>query len=179
MAERCLSCKSKKVVIYDELIGENGEVNEDCNRFDLVAKLEAMTPDERFAFWQNELSKCIRCNACRNVCPACTCENVCLTTTIRVLRKRQRLTVLRKICSILSAHSMLPADAQTAANAHACAHSIFHFTCSTANSSRMQTSFTVNIRQARIWKQSRLLLTLHMTIASQALFMKEEVPNNV
>lgn len=73
MAERCLSCKSKKVVIYDELIGENGEVL-DSNRFDEVEKLEAMTPDERFAFWQNELSKCIRCNACRNVCPACTCE---------------------------------------------------------------------------------------------------------
>ena len=65
MAERCLSCKSKKVVIYDELIGENGEVNEDCNRFDLVAKLEAMTPDERFAFWQNELSKCMqKCLPC-------------------------------------------------------------------------------------------------------------------
>lgn len=73
MAERCLSCKSKKVVIYDELIGENGEVL-DSNRFDEVEKLEAMTPDERFVFWQNELSKCIRCNACRNVCPACTCE---------------------------------------------------------------------------------------------------------
>lgn len=73
MAERCLSCKSKKVVIYDELIGENGEVL-DSNRFDEVEKLEAMTPDERFAFWQNKLSKCIRCNACRNVCPACTCE---------------------------------------------------------------------------------------------------------
>lgn len=74
MAERCLSCKSKKVVIYDELIGENGEVL-DSNRFDEVEKLEAMTSEERFAFWQNELSKCIRCNACRNVCPACTCEN--------------------------------------------------------------------------------------------------------
>lgn len=74
MAERCLSCKSKKIVIFDELIGENGEVVEDCNRFDTVAKLEAMTPDERFEFWQNELSRCIRCNACRNVCPACTCE---------------------------------------------------------------------------------------------------------
>lgn len=73
MADRCLSCKSKKVVIYDELIGENGDVV-DSNRFDEVEKLEAMTPDERFAFWQNELSKCIRCNACRNVCPACTCE---------------------------------------------------------------------------------------------------------
>ena len=73
MAERCLSCKSKKIVIYDELIGENGDVV-DSDRFDEVARLEAMTPDERFAFWQNELSRCIRCNACRNVCPACTCE---------------------------------------------------------------------------------------------------------
>ena len=25
-------------------------------------------------FWQEELSKCIRCNACRNVCPACSCN---------------------------------------------------------------------------------------------------------
>jgi ferredoxin len=73
MAERCIACKSKKVVIFDEMIGENGE-EIDSNRFDIVAKLEAMTPDERFEFWQNELSKCIRCNACRNVCPACTCE---------------------------------------------------------------------------------------------------------
>ena len=34
-----------------------------------------MTEEERFKFWQNELSKCIRCNACRNVCPACTCTH--------------------------------------------------------------------------------------------------------
>ncbi len=71
--ERCTVCKSKKHVAYDELLGEDGEVT-DSARFDEVAKLEAMTPDERFAFWQSELSKCIRCNACRNVCPACTCE---------------------------------------------------------------------------------------------------------
>lgn len=74
MMERCTACKSKEIVIFDELLEGNGEVVEDCNRFDMVAKLEAMTPDERFEFWQNELSKCIRCNACRNVCPACTCE---------------------------------------------------------------------------------------------------------
>ncbi|MBQ9106316.1 MAG: 4Fe-4S dicluster domain-containing protein [Clostridia bacterium] len=73
LAERCVNCKSKKHVAYDELIGEDGEVLSSA-RFDEVARLEAMTPDERFAFWQNELSKCIRCNACRNVCPACTCE---------------------------------------------------------------------------------------------------------
>jgi ferredoxin len=74
IAERCLTCKSKKHVAYDELIGEDGEVIEDCGRFDMVEKLEAMTPDERFAFWRGELSRCVRCNACRNVCPACTCE---------------------------------------------------------------------------------------------------------
>lgn len=73
LAERCENCKSKKHAAYDELMGEEGEVL-DSNRFDEVARLEAMTPDERFEFWQNELSRCIRCNACRDACPACTCE---------------------------------------------------------------------------------------------------------
>lgn len=73
LAERCVNCKSRKCVAYDELLGDNGEVI-DSHRFDEVEKIERMTPDERFAFWQNELSRCIRCNACRDVCPACTCE---------------------------------------------------------------------------------------------------------
>ncbi len=71
--ERCRSCKSRRHVVYDELLGEEGEVL-DSHRFDEVEKLEAMTPEERFNFWQGELSRCIRCNACRNVCPACNCE---------------------------------------------------------------------------------------------------------
>ena len=66
LAERCLNCKSKKHVAYDDLIGADGDVI-DCNRFDEVEILEKMSPDERFAFWQNELSRCIRCNACRDV----------------------------------------------------------------------------------------------------------------
>ena len=73
LLERCKACKSKKHVAYDELLGDDGEIL-DSNRFDEVEKIEKMTPDERFAFWQNELSRCIRCNACRDVCPACTCE---------------------------------------------------------------------------------------------------------
>ncbi len=73
LAERCINCKSKMHVAYDELLGDEGEVIE-SHRFDEVAKIEAMTADERFAFWQNELSRCIRCNACRDACPACTCE---------------------------------------------------------------------------------------------------------
>ena len=73
LLERCVNCKSKKHVAFDELLGGDGEVIA-SGRFDEVARIEAMTPDERFAFWQNELSKCIRCNACRDACPACTCE---------------------------------------------------------------------------------------------------------
>ena len=72
--ERCVNCKSRKPVIYDELIGQAGEVI-DSDRFDMVEKLEKMTSAERFDFWQGELSKCIRCNACRKACPACTCEH--------------------------------------------------------------------------------------------------------
>lgn len=73
LLEKCANCKSKKHVAYDELIGEDGEVLT-TTRFDEVEKIEKMSADERFAFWQKELSKCIRCNACRDACPACTCE---------------------------------------------------------------------------------------------------------
>lgn len=73
LPDRCVNCKSRKHVAYDELLGSDGEVL-DCHRFDEVEQIERMTPDERFAFWQGELSRCIRCNACRDVCPACTCE---------------------------------------------------------------------------------------------------------
>lgn len=78
--------KGKIHVVYDEIMNSDGKITSkkeesqedkeafNKERFEMVAKLEAMTADERFAFWQNELSKCIRCNACRNVCPACTCE---------------------------------------------------------------------------------------------------------
>lgn len=40
-------------------------------------KLEAlnkMTAEERFAYWQNELSKCVKCYACRQACPLCYCN---------------------------------------------------------------------------------------------------------
>ena len=72
--ERCAVCKSKKIVIFVDLLGENGEETPAGDRFDQVSRLEQMTPEERYAFWQGELSRCIRCNACRNVCPACSCE---------------------------------------------------------------------------------------------------------
>ena len=73
LLSRCHVCKGKEHKVYDELIGESTETT-DQERFAEVEKLEKMTPEERFAFFRNELSKCIRCNACRNVCPACSCR---------------------------------------------------------------------------------------------------------
>lgn len=73
LEERCVHCKSKKHVACDEIIGEEGEADP-SHRFDEVRRIEAMSPSGRYAFWQSELSRCIRCNACRNACPVCTCE---------------------------------------------------------------------------------------------------------
>ncbi|MBD5412137.1 MAG: 4Fe-4S ferredoxin [Treponema sp.] len=73
LAERCKNCKSKKHITYDELVGEDGDILE-SGRFDEVERLEKMSADERHAFWKNEFARCIRCNACRDICPACTCE---------------------------------------------------------------------------------------------------------
>lgn len=69
---KCATC-TKTHQVKDEEIILHERPERDVNRFEEVEKLEAMTEDERFAFWKAQLSKCIRCNACRNVCPACSC----------------------------------------------------------------------------------------------------------
>ena len=80
MLERCHVCKGKQPAVYDELLGDS-EDTVDAQRFAQVATLEAMAPEDRFAFFQSELSKCIRCNACRNVCPACSCRKCVFDST--------------------------------------------------------------------------------------------------
>lgn len=71
----CETCKNKKPVSCDELIGVEADVTPvESTRMAEVAKIEAMTADERNEFWKNEFSRCLRCNACRDICPACTCE---------------------------------------------------------------------------------------------------------
>ena len=69
---KCSVCE-KKLLSYDDVISINEKRTPSKDRFEMVKKLEAMTADERYAFWKEQLSNCIRCNACRNVCPACTC----------------------------------------------------------------------------------------------------------
>ena len=69
----CDTCTHKNPVIYDELIGE--PVTEtSADRFALVKIVEDMSSDDRYHFWKANYEKCIRCYACRNICPACSCR---------------------------------------------------------------------------------------------------------
>ncbi len=80
MLERCHVCKGKEHQIYDERIGASSDTK-DADRFAEIERIEALSPDEKFSFFQSELSKCIRCNACRNVCPACSCRKCVFDST--------------------------------------------------------------------------------------------------
>jgi ferredoxin len=75
VAERCPGCTLREPRLADHVIGE---VKPDPPgvpaRDKRIAELDAMSPAERWAFWQNEFARCIRCNACREVCPMCFCE---------------------------------------------------------------------------------------------------------
>lgn len=69
---RCQSCPLELPVVYDHLI--TGPVSrQPARRFPEVERLQAMSPQERRRFWEGHFQRCIRCYACRQVCPGCYC----------------------------------------------------------------------------------------------------------
>ena len=75
--DRCLSCRNKNPLIYDELLWEpDAEITEpERARFFRVDEIEAFPAlEQRLSFWEDVYSRCIRCYACRNACPVCTCR---------------------------------------------------------------------------------------------------------
>lgn len=127
--ERCKACKGGKHVAYDELAeGCDEEKPAKEGRFELVEKLEAMAPEERFAFWQNELSAVSAVmHAATYVRPAAV-SNAYLTMIVTILHRKQTLRHLRSRCSTSSVHSTLPDAARTAASVPAYVRSIFRCT---------------------------------------------------
>ena len=73
LQSNCKTCIKRNPVIYDELVGEEVPELEIENRFADVEKVEAMSSDERWNFFDELLSECTRCYACRNACPLCYC----------------------------------------------------------------------------------------------------------
>jgi ferredoxin len=60
-------------VIYDVLIGNPPIIDPPPEAYADLAEVEALPPDERLAFWLHQFDRCIRCYACRQVCPGCYC----------------------------------------------------------------------------------------------------------
>jgi len=67
------TCGTSNPVLYDILLGE--EVAErDVSPYGVLEELEGIDGADRWAFWGKELSRCIRCYACRQACPMCYCD---------------------------------------------------------------------------------------------------------
>jgi formate dehydrogenase subunit beta len=72
-AKKCEECRHPNPVLYDEMLGSPVEEPQEKERFAEVNELEKKSVDEKYAYWTAQADKCLRCYACRNVCPACSC----------------------------------------------------------------------------------------------------------
>jgi formate dehydrogenase (coenzyme F420) beta subunit len=84
VADRCPGCDAREPAAnrVDHLLGENRAAPPgEKKREKRVAELLAMPIEQRFAYWKSELERCIRCHACREVCPLCFCERCAANKT--------------------------------------------------------------------------------------------------
>ena len=75
--DNCLGCEFPTPQEYDILLGEPTLPPSDKYQAASLAKikqLKAMPAQQRWKFWESEFDRCIRCYACRNICPACFCQ---------------------------------------------------------------------------------------------------------
>ena len=71
--DKCLVCEYPTPIIYDILVGEKVKpIGKDD--YKPVKDFEKKSLDDKWKFWEEQFSQCIRCYACRNVCPACYCK---------------------------------------------------------------------------------------------------------
>ena len=74
MLKTCTECRLNNPVLFDEMAGEEAEKPAAVERFAEVQAVEAMPREERSKYFESIYAKCIRCYACRDVCPCCTCR---------------------------------------------------------------------------------------------------------
>jgi len=71
--ECCIECRFPVPQGADHLLAGTSRAPGDGG-YDRVREFEAKTPEERWQYFTKEMSKCIRCNACREACPTCYCK---------------------------------------------------------------------------------------------------------
>jgi formate dehydrogenase subunit beta len=75
IAAKCRSCKVRTPQLADHLLGGEVPPQEQAPDRSEVERIEKMPLEERWAFWQQELERCVKCYACRSVCPLCYCDS--------------------------------------------------------------------------------------------------------
>lgn len=70
---KCNGCEVRQPRFADEVIGQ-AKPAESSEHYAALDVLMAMSPDERMGFWAEQFDRCVRCYACREVCPMCYCE---------------------------------------------------------------------------------------------------------
>lgn len=73
LQQNCTICTHRNPVIYDELAADLVKEQTDVDKYEDVRRIEDMTPPEKWGYFEDLLSTCIRCYACRNACPLCYC----------------------------------------------------------------------------------------------------------
>lgn len=73
LQSNCAICTHRNPVIYDELVADPVEEQKGVDKYKDVRKIEKMSSDEKNKYFDDLLSPCIRCYACRNACPLCYC----------------------------------------------------------------------------------------------------------
>lgn len=74
LAEACLECRSPVPSIHDFLLGTPDEAKAKGAERRPKDELESQPLGARWARFQEVVSSCIRCNACREACPMCYCK---------------------------------------------------------------------------------------------------------
>ncbi|MDR0827695.1 MAG: 4Fe-4S binding protein [Desulfovibrio sp.] len=80
-ADKCARCRYPNAESADVFIGEKRAPVVDQDEYADLADFEKLSLEERKAFWEKELSRCIRCYACRNACPLCVCRDHCVASS--------------------------------------------------------------------------------------------------
>lgn len=73
LQKNCAVCTHKNPVLFDEMVSDPVAEQSDIDRYEDIRKIEAMSVEEKWNFFDDLLSPCIRCYACRNACPLCYC----------------------------------------------------------------------------------------------------------
>lgn len=79
--DHCTVCTHPVPVIYDMLLGQPNNLQGTKDPFSDVEDFNALNPDQRWAYLEQEAGKCIRCYACRNACPMCYCPECFVDTS--------------------------------------------------------------------------------------------------